>query len=572
VKPVKRIIAAAVLAAFLVSSDHVAAQRDPPDASVMSPETHFSRGEFFESEGLLVAARDDFQDATILDPLSIVYVLALGRVELALGNPDGAFRAVTRAHELDRERQRQFERLYTDLKDLPRAEQDAIIARASGVPWDDIFKLEFEYYAAVQDRSAIAALECPAMAALGSQLDRHLPAMARDTNPVRRERGLWLLRTLTEVCPADGTAAWNYARALYAAGDERAGPQLAAAFRQTGDGSLDDLEALYRTSQYREAYALATSHAVKDPLSVNDPFIGSFAAFHLDRYRDQIALAERAQELTSEATIVELLQRTGMSYAVLGNHAAARATLERAVGLAPSDTPARQWRMVEIYALEGKDALIAAGRAEPYYMTASQSLELAYLGMHDIAERSERSGNLYAAMSNYALALRALDDFHRDGGPGTDWALGEHATVLATIDRLQATVPVKLGIAPEAMPFVRQAEQAARRKDARAAAGFYQQAIVLSPWSPELRYNHALALAGGLLNDLPWAVSEMQRFVALSPGDRRIAVAQQKIAQWEGMIVRVQGTRCGGVRHNTDPNRNSPLGAPTLLIQPLVAC
>jgi tetratricopeptide (TPR) repeat protein len=85
---------------------------------------------------------------------------------------------------------------------------------------------------------------------------------------------------------------------------------------------------------------------------------------------------------------------------------------------------------------------------------------------------------------------------------------------------------------PEAVHRLRvQAEGAINDKDFNGAAEFYAQALGIAPRWPEGHFNRALTLAE--TGDLPTAMVEMKRYLALVPDAPDARAAQDKIYDWE---------------------------------------
>lgn len=543
---------------------------------------HYERGKALREQGALAEARSEFEQAIALYPYAVWAMAEHGRANLAMGNVADARQDLERARALEAELSDISLRAASNQSDLSADERAAIMdRRMEGLvrfrSAEILFRLEAEYDAATGDVAAVAA-RCREDDVQNIVLTSLLPTMAGSTDATEQAWGMWLMQTWVDACPTD----WNMRRALgktliHMGNYEAAGPHLAAVQRNDpGRFGLiesedeNDLIALYQSRQYPEALQLARQFSRSWPLALAGPYIGSRAAFYLDRYREQLALDVRSAELDPGPVDAYTLELSGIAHAVLGDYAAARSALDRSVALDPAAVEARKWRIVAIYAAAGKGQAIQAGRSEQNPMSEFEVLEISYYGTLDFAERAERSGNSYAALANYALALRALQDFVATSQVGTTWAINEEANLSAKVLAIYRGMPAKPVIAPAARPFIREAEAAAQRKDSLAAAAAYQKAVEQSPWTAQLRYNHALALAGRFLNNLPWAVSEMQRFIALAPGDRRVAQGQAKIAQWQSMIERTSRACQGRVGY--DLMRTKGVVAPQLLLQPLESC
>lgn len=536
---------------------------------------HFRDGLELARQGQLEAARGEFLRALEFYPRADWVAIELGLLELATGDGNAARQAFERARMLEAQRTEFYIRLPSQWGNLTEAETEAVMDyyTAGGTP---IYRLEIAFAGFTRDAAAVAEQCHRDSPAMRSVAETFIGELVASSDPARRDQGMWLFETWIEACPTDWFMVQSYGQTLVNQREfERAGPYLAHAYRnlrerhrENGYSNPDEFVALYQTHQYREAFEYALDHA-RNRLPTTEAFyVAAQSAFHLDRYREQIALAARAAELNSEALNDGVLLRLGIAHAALGDHAAALAHLDGAVALNPADEVTRQWRLVAVYAAQGREQAIEAGAAQGLWR--SNVLELAYLGTFDFAERSERAGNHYTALGNYALALRALRDFYRGSSIGTDQTIDEAGRLSARISAIRQALPVEPAIAPEALPFVRQAEEAARRRDAVAAATAYEEAVARSPWSAELRYNHALALGGQSLNDLPWAIEEMQQFFALAPGDPKASEGQRLIVTWQGMIDRAVAA-CGG-RVTRDPVRTKGIAAPQLVLPALESC
>lgn len=92
--------------------------------------------------------------------------------------------------------------------------------------------------------------------------------------------------------------------------------------------------------------------------------------------------------------------------------------------------------------------------------------------------------------------------------------------------------PNKPSLPEEARRFKVQAEGAVQEKNWSKAAWSFREALLIAPWWPEGRFNHALIL--GELGDYAVAGQEMQRYLLLVPNASNARAAQDKIYLWEG--------------------------------------
>jgi hypothetical protein len=107
--------------------------------------------------------------------------------------------------------------------------------------------------------------------------------------------------------------------------------------------------------------------------------------------------------------------------------------------------------------------------------------------------------------------------------------------MFAIIARTYASLAVKPPLPEDIRRYEVQAEDAVSRKDFTGAAQRYQAALVIAPWWPDGRFN--LALVFGEYGQLPAAVVEMQRYLALVPNAPNARMAQDRIYLWQGRMT-----------------------------------
>lgn len=92
--------------------------------------------------------------------------------------------------------------------------------------------------------------------------------------------------------------------------------------------------------------------------------------------------------------------------------------------------------------------------------------------------------------------------------------------------------PQKPALPEEARRFKVQAEAAVQEKNLSKAAFMFREGLLVAPWWPEGRFNHALIL--GEMGDYSVAGQEMQRYLQLVPDAPNARAAQDKMYVWEG--------------------------------------
>jgi len=359
-------------------------------------------------------------------------------------------------------------------------------------------------------------------------------------DPGKRQEAMKLYRAALARAPADrwiiGVVGW----ALHRNGENKEALPLlerAAELDPKDEISRYSLAAaLFADKQHAKAAEHARWLVEQDPLESGYLSLLGTTAFSTDRYREQVHIQRTLLRIDPQRANAVLYSQLGVGQAALGDCVAARDTLLSAVRAFPNANNLHAWLVVATYCVAGRTAAESVWqerKALRTYADRNAFYQLLYYGIHDLAERAQRTGARYVALGHFARAYAAAREAATNARVDAQWVSEERTQLRSRLFDLYRGLPLKPAIPAEAHALMQQGERALASGDWQTARAQYGAAVEIAPWSPEARYNLGLAFGHRFLNDLPLAIREMEFVQKLSePAGALARGATDRLGVW----------------------------------------